>query len=299
VNLISRYLPPGSTRTERLVGLTLQDLGGTRPAVQAACREVRKMIERAAADRRVETPVSRIVLGLQCGGSDTFSGITANPALGYCSDRLVEAGGTAVLGETTETFGAEHLLVRRSRSRQVAEKYLGFVEGYKNYLRRFDASFNDNPAPGNKEGGITTILEKSLGAIVKAGTTPLMDAFEYAERVRSPGFVFMNTPGNDPTSLAGLAAGGANVIAYTTGRGNATGFPTVPVIKICSNSNASRLMPDDTDVNAGRILDGEASLEQVGGEIFELLLRVASGEAPSSERLGHDEFVPWSLGPVL
>ena len=299
VNQIDYYLPPGSTRTERLVGLTLQRSGGTKGTVEAGRREIRTMLERAAAARRIETPVSKIVLGLQCGGSDSFSGLTANPALGYCSDRLVALGGTTVLAETPETFGAEHLLVQRSRSRAVAEKYLGFVEGYKAYLRRFDANFDDNPTPGNKEGGITTILEKSLGAVVKAGTSPLMDAVDYAERIPPTGLVFMNTPGNDPISLTGLAAGGANVMAFTTGRGNASGFPIVPVIKIISNSVAYRLMPDDTDVNAGRIADGEAGIEDVGKEILGLLLRVASGEATSSERLGHDEFAPWRTGPVL
>jgi altronate hydrolase len=204
-----------------------------------------------------------------------------------------------VLAETTEIFGAEHLLVRRARNREVAEKLLGFVRGYKQYLSRFGGSFDDNPTPGNKAGGITTILEKSLGAVAKAGTSPLNEAVDYAERVSSPGFVFMNTPGYDPISITGLAAGGANVIAFTTGRGSAIGFPTVPVIKIASNSNTFGRMRDNMDINAGKIADGEASVGDVGSEIFDMLLKVASGERTSSERLGHREFAPWRIGPVL
>jgi altronate hydrolase len=256
-------------------------------------------MERAAEEKRVETSASKIVLGLNCGGSDSFSGITANPALGVCSDLLAAAGGTAVLAETTEIFGAEHLLVKRARNRHVAEKLLGFISGYKTYLNRFGGSFDDNPTPGNKAGGLTNILEKSLGAVAKAGTSMLTDAVDYAERIHSPGFVFMNTPGYDPISLTGLAAGGVNLIAFTTGRGSAIGFPTIPVIKIASNSATYRRMRDNMDVNAGRIADGEASVGEVGREIFDLLLRVASGERTSSERLGHKEFVPWRIGPVL
>lgn len=299
VNQIDHYLGGGSPSRERLAGLTLQSSGGTRGAVEAARREIARFIERAASERRVETPASKIVLGLNCGGSDSFSGITANPALGVCSDLLAASAGTPVLAETTEIFGAEHLLVRRSRSREVAERLLGFIRSYKAYLRRFDESFDDNPSPGNKDGGLTNILEKSLGAVAKAGTSILMDAVDYAERIRTPGLVFMNTPGYDPPSLAGLAAGGANLIAFTTGRGSAIGFPTVPVIKISSNTATWRRMPDNIDINAGRIADGEATVAQIGREIFEEVLRVASGRRSSAERLGHREFVPWRIGPVM
>lgn len=299
VNQIDHYLGPGAPRTGRLAGLTLQSSGGTRATVEAARREIARQMEQAADEKRVETPASKIVLGLNCGGSDSFSGITANPALGVCCDMLAEIGAAAVLAETTEIFGAEHLLVRRARNRAVAEKLLGFVRGYKDYLRRFGGSFDDNPTPGNKEGGLTNILEKSLGAIAKAGTSPLNDVVDYAEPVRSSGFVFMNTPGYDPVSLTGLAAGGANVIAFTTGRGSAIGFPTIPVVKIASNSTTYRRMSDNMEINAGRIADGEAAVADVGREIFQLVLRVASGERTSSERLGHKEFVPWRIGPVL
>jgi len=299
VNQIDHYLGKNAQRTDRLVGMTVQSSGGTRATVEAARREIVKMIERAAREERMEMPASKIVLGLNCGGSDSFSGITANPALGVCSDMLAAIGATAVLAETTEIFGAEHLLVRRARNRAVAERLLGFIRAYKDYLVKFGASFDDNPSPGNKEGGLTTILEKSLGAVAKAGTSPLNEVVDYAETVHSPGFVFMNTPGYDPVSLTGLAAGGVNLIAFTTGRGSAIGFPTIPVIKIASNSATYRRMRDNMDINAGRIADGEAAIREIGQEIFDMLLRVASGERTCSERLGHQEFVPWRIGPVL
>jgi len=299
VNQIDHYLGPNAPRSSRLVGMTLQSSGGTTGALEAARREIHQLMEQAAAEERVDIPVSKIVLGLNCGGSDSFSGITANPALGVCCDMLAANGGTAVLAETTECFGAEHLLIRRARNRQVAERFLGFIQNYKQYLTRFGGSFNDNPSPGNKEGGLTNILEKSLGAAAKAGSTPLMDAVDYAERITSPGFVFMNTPGYDPVSLTGLAAGGCNLIAFTTGRGSAIGFPSIPVIKIATNGNTFRRMRDNMDINAGVIAEGEQSIQDVGRKIFNTVLRVASGERTCAERLGHKEFVPWRIGPVL
>jgi altronate hydrolase len=299
VNQIDHYLGPNGPRSSRLVGMTLQDSGGTIGALDRARREILGFMEKVAAEKRTEVPASKIVLGLNCGGSDSFSGITANPALGVCSDMLAEIGGTAVLAETTEIFGAEHLLVRRARNRQVAEKLLGFVRGYKEYLNRFGGSFDDNPSPGNKEGGLSNILEKSLGAVAKAGSSPMMDVVDYAERISSPGFVFMNTPGYDPASLTGLAAGGCNLIAFTTGRGSAIGFPSIPVIKIASNSVTYNRMRDNMDVNGGAIADGESTVPQVGREIFDLMLRVASGQKTCAERLGHKEFVPWRIGPMM
>jgi altronate hydrolase len=300
MNRIQNYFPEHTLRSDRLVGMTLQSSGGTRAAVEAGVREVQRMIEAAAATRRVPIPASKIVLGLNCGGSDSFSGISANPALGVCSDLLASIGATAVLAETTEIFGAEQLLLRRARNRQVGEKLLNYVRGYRRYLSQFGgSSFDDNPTPGNKEGGLTNIVEKSLGAVAKGGTSTLMDVVDYAERVESPGLVFMNTPGYDPVSLTGLAAGGVNLIAFTTGRGSAIGFPTVPVLKIATNSSMFANMRDNMDINAGRIPDGEASVEEIGREIFERLLEVASGRQTCSERLGHKEFVPWRIGPVL
>jgi altronate hydrolase len=249
--------------------------------------------------RRQTLPASKVNLGLNCGGSDSFSGISANPALGYCSDLLAAIGASAVLAETPEIFGAEHLLVRRARNRATAEKLLQCIRDYKAYLNRFTGSFDDNPSPGNKEGGLTTILEKSLGAVAKSGTSPLMQVVEYAEQVTSPGLVFMNTPGYDPVSLTGLTAGGVNLIAFTTGRGSAIGNPVTPVIKIATNTPMYRRMTDNMDINAGRIMDGEATVEEVGKEIFDFVLEVASGRRTKAEQFGHREFVPWRIGPVL
>ncbi len=300
VNQIDHYLGKRDGRSIcRLSGLTLQESGGTLGAVERARAEIRTFIDEAAAMRRTELPASHIVLGLNCGGSDSFSGITANPALGYCCDLIVREGGTVVLAETTEIFGAEHFLLRRAKDEATARKLLECVNYYKAYLRQFGGSFNDNPSPGNKKGGLTNIVEKSLGAVAKAGTSTLEDVVGYSERIRSRGFVFMNTPGYDPASLAGLAAGGVNLIAFTTGRGSAIGFPTVPTLKISSNSDTFRRMPDNMDINAGRIADGTSTLEDVGRDIFESLLRIASGERSKAELLGHHEFVPWRIGPVL
>jgi len=298
-NQIDHYLGPGGARSNRLVGMTLQASGGTRGTLDAARREIARFLEQASGEQRVPCPASKIVLGLNCGGSDSFSGITANPALGYCSDLLAGLGGTSVLGETPEIFGAEHLLVKRARNREIAEKLLGAIRRYKEYLARFQVTFDENPSPGNKAGGLSNILEKSLGAVAKGGTSPLIDVYEYAERVTAAGFTFMDTPGYDPVSLTGLAAGGCTVIAFTTGRGSAIGFPTVPVVKIATNSHTFRAMPENMDINAGSIADGSATVQQIGRQIFDTLLEVAGGRRTCAERLGHQEFVPWRIGPVM
>jgi altronate hydrolase len=299
VNRLEQYFPAGQRQTEHLTGLTIQEAGGSPSAVRAGIAAIHRQIERASAMRRTQVSASRIVLGLNCGGSDSFSGLTANPALGRCSDLLAGIGATVALAETPETFGAEHLLVRRSRNRAVALGLLAVIDSYKKYLESFGRTFDDNLAPGNKEGGLTNIIEKSLGAVSKGGSSPLMSVVAYAERITSPGLVFMNTPGYDPISVTGLAAGGANLVAFTTGRGSTLGFPTIPVVKIASNTNMFRRMRDNMDLNAGRVLDGEASLDEVGRDIFNLLLEVASGKPTASERLGRGQFVPWRIGPVL
>jgi len=300
VNQIDHYLGKSDNgRAKSLIGFTLQESGGTSRSVGQARAHIEDLMARASAMTRTDVPASHLNLGLNCGGSDSFSGITANPALGYCCDSIVREGGTVVLAETTEIFGAEHILARRAKDKATARKLLDCVDSYKAYLRQFGGSFNDNPSPGNKKGGLTNIVEKSLGAIAKAGTSPLNDVVEYAERIRSQGLVFMNTPGYDPASLAGLAAGGVNLIAFTTGRGSAIGFPSVPTLKISSNSDTFRRMPDNIDINAGPIADGSSTVEEVGQEIFEALLRVASGERTKAEVLGHHEFVPWKIGPTL
>jgi altronate hydrolase len=300
VNQIDHYLGPNAPRSSRLIGMTLQGSGGTRSSVEVARKFILEQMDRLAEEHRVELPASLITVGLNCGGSDSFSGITANPALGYASDLLAKVGACSVLAETTEIFGAEHLLVKRSRNRETAERLLGFVKKYKQYLAQFEgSSFNDNPSPGNKEGGLTNIVEKSLGAVAKGGTSTLNEVLDYAERIHGPGFCFMNTPGYDPVSLTGLAAGGSNIIVFTTGRGSAIGFPTVPVIKVATNSNTFRRMRDNMDINAGLIADGESTVPAIGQEIFDMILRVASGERTCAERLGHQEFVPWRIGPVM
>lgn len=299
VNQVEHYLGAANPAPGRLTGLTLQGSGGTQATVAAARRTIDEQIARLAASPRQPVPASRLILGLQCGGSDSFSGITANPALGHCCDLLGLLGGASILAETPEIVGAEHLLVRRSRSRAVAERLLAIIAQYQNYLRQFGGSFDDNPSPGNKEGGLSNILEKSLGAAAKGGTGTLNQVLDYAERATSPGLVFMNSPGYDPVSLAGIAASGANIMAFTTGRGSANGFPTVPVIKISSNSSTFRRMRDNMDLDAGRIASGETTVEELGRDIFALLLRVASGERTAAERNGHREFVPWRIGPVL
>ncbi len=298
-NQIAYYVDSGARPASRLAGLTLQSSGGTPGTLEAARREIARFLDQAAAERRVPAPASRLVLGLNCGGSDSFSGITSNPALGYCSDLLAELGATSALAETPEIFGAEHLLVKRARNRQVAEKLLDRIRDYKQYLSNFGATFDDNPSPGNKAGGVTNILEKSLGAVAKGGSSALNDVYRYAERIAAPGLVFMDTPGYDPVSLSGLAAGGCNIIAFTTGRGSAIGFPTVPVLKISSNSATYGRMTGNMDLNAGAIADGGKTVQQVGREIFDLLLEVASGRRTCAERLGHREFVPWRIGPIV
>lgn len=300
VNQIDHYLGQSQNgRAKSLIGFTLQETGGTARSVAQASKHIENLMQRTSSMTRTEVPASFLTLGLNCGGSDSFSGITANPALGVCCDHIVAEGGTVVLAETTEIFGAEHILVRRAKDKETARKLLGCVEAYKAYLRQFGGSFNDNPSPGNKKGGLTNIVEKSLGAIAKAGTSALNDVVEYAEKIHSHGLVFMNTPGYDPASLAGLAAGGVNLIAFTTGRGSAIGFPSVPTLKISSNSDTFRRMPDNIDINAGPIADGSSTVEEVGREIFEALLRTASGEKTKAEILGHHEFVPWKIGPTL
>jgi altronate hydrolase len=245
--------------------------------------------------------VSRLVVGLQCGGSDGYSGITANPALGAAVDLLVAQGGTAILSETPEIYGAEHLLTRRAASREVGEKLLRHVEWWKNYCHRMSASMSNNPSSGNKAGGLTTIYEKSLGAIAKGGTSNLMDVYGYAERVTTPGLVFMDTPGFDPVSATGQVAGGANLICFTTGRGSAYGCSPTPSLKLSTNTALWDRQAEDIDLNCGSILDEEKTIPELGREIFDLMLAIASGERTKSELHGYgqNEFAPWQIGAIL
>ena len=240
------------------------------------------------------------MLALQCGGSDGYSGITANPALGAAADMLVRNGGTAILSETSEIYGAEHLLTRRAATPQIGQKLVDLIHWWEAYAARNGAELNNNPSPGNKAGGLTTILEKSLGAAAKGGTTILNGVFRYAEPVTAKGFVFMDTPGFDPVSATGQVAGGANVLAFTTGRGSAYGCKPTPSIKLATNSDMYARMVEDMDINCGDVIDG-VSIEDKGKEIFDKVLAVASGERSKSEALGYGdaEFVPWQIGAVL
>lgn len=278
----------------------IQDVGGLVETVEAGAQAVARMLPAADAGRRERVPASEIMLALQCGGSDAWSGVTANPALGYAADLLVAQGGTVVLGETTEVYGGEHLLTRRAVSPQVGQKLIDRIRWWEEYTAMNGAEIDNNPTPGNKLGGLTTIYEKSLGAIAKSGTTPLQDVVGYAEAVRTRGFVHMDTPGYDPVSVTGQVAGGCNLVAFTTGRGSVFGCKPAPTIKVATTSGLYERMRGDMDVNAGRILEG-AAVEQVGTEIFDLLLDVASGQPTRSEAhgIGEEEFAPWILGATL
>ncbi|MBN1171157.1 MAG: altronate dehydratase [Micromonosporaceae bacterium] len=289
---------PADTLVQRL---TIQEAGGIRASVQAGVDRIRQMLPILNARQRTSAPISDLVLGLNCGGSDGYSGITANPALGLASDLLVAAGGTSILGETPELFGAEHLLTRRAINEKVAQRLLERLAWWREYARAGGGSLDNNPSPGNKAGGLTTILEKSLGAVAKAGRADLSAVVEYAEPVTEHGLVFMDTPGYDPVSVTGLVAGGATVICFTTGRGSVLGCRPTPSIKLATNTELFNRMPDDMDLNCGRIVDGSASLAQVGEEIFERIIAVASGEQTASEEfdlVGQEEFVPWPMGAV-
>jgi altronate hydrolase len=281
--------------------IDIQASGGTQETVRRGIDAVRNMLATANRVRRVPVSADHIILGLECGGSDAFSGISANAALGVAVDTLISHGGTAILSETPEIYGAEHLLTRRAVNRRVGEKLLERIRWWEDYTRCLGGNINNNPTPGNQAGGITTILEKSLGASAKGGTTHLMEVYAYAEPVSVRGLVFMDTPGYDPVSVTGMVAGGANVLCFTTGRGSVSGFRPVPTIKLASNTEMFRHLMDDMDINCGRIVDGKASVQEMGKEIFRRILDIASGEKTRSERpgLGDTEFVPWHIGPVM
>jgi altronate hydrolase len=280
--------------------LNIQDSGGIRSTVAAGIERITAMLPTIDAIARTPHDVRHLTLALNCGGSDGFSGITANPALGVASDRLVAWGGTSILAETPEIYGAEHLLTRRAVDAGVGRRLLDRIDWWTTYVAQGGGTLDNNPSPGNKQGGLTTILEKSLGAVAKGGTAPLAGVLEYAERAVTPGLLFMDTPGYDPVSVTGLVAGGANIVCFTTGRGSVFGCKPVPSIKIATNSRLARSMPEDIDINAGTIVDGEQSIDEVGDAIFERILSVASGEKTVSEELGvgQEEFVPWHVGAV-
>ncbi len=281
--------------------MNIQNVAGLQRTIEAGVDKVRAMLPIANQARRVPCPASELKVALQCGGSDAWSGITANPALGYACDLLVAQGGTGVLAETPEIYGAEHLLTRRAVDRATGDRLVGLIRWWEDYTARNHGSMDNNPSPGNKKGGLTTILEKSLGAAAKGGTTPLTGVYKYAETVRAHGFTFMDSPGYDPAAVTGQIAGGCNLVCFTTGRGSAFGSKPAPTIKVATNAEMYRRMTDDMDVNAGEILSGDATVESKGREIYEVFLRVASGEMSKSEAqgLGDYEFVPWQIGAVM
>jgi altronate hydrolase len=290
----------GRQGLEGAPSLIIQEEGGLVETVDAGVQAVESLLPAADACRRRPVPVSELTVALQCGGSDAWSGITANPALGSAVDLLVAAGGTAVLGETPEIYGAEHLLTRRAASDGVARKLIDRIAWWERYVEMNGAEIDNNPTPGNKLGGLTTIYEKSLGAVAKSGSTPLTDVVGYAEAVTAHGLVHMDTPGFDPVSVTGQVAGGCTLVVFTTGRGSVFGCKPAPTIKVATNSPLYEKMRNDMDVDAGTIMAG-TPVEVVGREIFELMLAVASGETTRSERhgIGEEEFNPWILGATL
>ncbi len=290
-----------SDGSERFFGLTIQDTGGTTKTVAKIVEQIRELLPEVNAVKREPIPASELKLALQCGGSDGFSGITANPAVGIASDLLVGLGGTAILAETPEIYGAEQLLLRRAATPEVAEKLIERIRWWEHYCEINGGSMDNNPSPGNKAGGLTTILEKSLGAAAKGGSTPLTDVLQYAEISKTPGFAFMDSPGYDPASVTGQIASGCQVVVFTTGRGSAFGSKPAPTIKVATNDRLFAQMPDDMDINTGDIVTRGVSLQEKGAEILDMVLRVASGEKSKSEALGlgDNEFVPWQIGAVM
>jgi altronate hydrolase len=290
----------GIVESDTFRTMTIQETGGTKKTIAAGVEAVARMLPIAAKAKRETVPASELMLALQCGGSDGYSGITANVALGVAADILVKNGGTAVLSETPEIYGAEHLLTRRARSREVGEKLVGVIKWWEEYTARARMSMDNNPSPGNKAGGLTTILEKSLGAAAKGGSTTLEAVYHYAEPIKTKGFVYMDTPGYDPVAATGQVAGGCNVLAFTTGRGSAYGCKPTPSFKLATNTDIYKRMIDDMDINCGDIVDG-VSIEAKGQEIFDFMLKTASGEKTKSEQLGYGdaEYVPWVIGATM
>jgi altronate hydrolase len=291
----------GLAESDKLVAFSIQDTGGTAKAVACGVEAVQRLLPEANRAQRRPVPASHLTVGLQCGGSDGYSGLSANPALGAAVDRLVAHGGTAILSETPEIYGAEHLLTRRAVKREVGEKLVERIHWWEHYTKINEGEMNNNPSPGNKAGGLTTILEKSLGAVAKGGTSNLQAVYEYAQPVTAHGFVYMDTPGYDPVSATGQVAGGANMICFTTGRGSAYGCAPSPSLKIATNTALWQRQEEDMDINCGEIIDGQASIAEMGERIFRLVLATASGGRSKSEQHGYgqNEFVPWQVGAVM
>ncbi len=301
-DLIANYGLLGDPKAGRPepISLVMQEEGGIRKTIRAGIAAVEQLLPIVNATARTPEPISELMLALQCGGSDGWSGVTANPVLGMVVDEIVRQGGTGVLAETPEIYGAEHMLIRRAESREVGEKLIGQIHWWEEHTRRHGIEIDNNPSPGNKAGGLTTIYEKSLGAVAKGGTMPLAGVYEYAEPVTARGFTFMDTPGYDPVATTGQVAGGCNLVVFTTGRGSCFGFKPAPSIKVCTNTYTYERMSDDMDLNAGQVLAG-VPMEQVAGELLDMIIAVASGQPSKSEEqgVGEAEFNPWNRGGTL
>lgn len=286
---------------ETLRAMTIQEAGGTRRTIEAGILAIEHMLPVVNRAARSTQSAAGITLALECGGSDGYSGISANPALGYAVDLLIRNGGTAVLSETPEIYGAEHLLTRRAARPEVAQKLLQRIEWWRDYAKANKAELNNNPSHGNKAGGLSTVLEKSLGGVAKSGNTRMNAVYEYAEQITEKGFVFMDTPGYDPMAVTGQIAGGCNMVCFTTGRGSVSGFKPAPSIKLASNTPMYERMREDMDINCGTIVTGDETIAEAGQRIFQCILDTASGQQTASEALGYgdNEFVPWQVGAVM
>ena len=300
VNQASELTANHALEGDHCVPLSIQDMGGVRKTVAAGIAAVERLLETANTCQRSEQPVAELAVALQCGGSDSWSGVTANPLMGLVTDEVIHQGGTAVLAETPEIYGAEHLLMQRATQPDIVQKLKDKIAWWHDYTAKFGLEINNNPSTGNKVGGLTTIYEKSLGAVAKGGSSPLVAVFDYAQPVAIQGLVFMDTPGYDPVSVTGQVAAGCNIVLFSTGRGSVFGFAPAPSIKIATTSRLFEQMHDDMDFNAGRILDGDPP-RLVTSDLFELLIAVASGQQSKSEAqgIGGSEFVPWMLGGVI
>ena len=286
---------------DSIVYMNIQDEGGTKKIINNVSSQIIEMLLELNKEKRVKIPISELTVGLQCGGSDAYSGITANPALGYASDLIIKHGGSTILSETPEIYGAEHLLIERASNSDLVDKLQKQIEWWRHYTFINDGSLDNNPSPGNKKGGLTTILEKSLGAVAKSGTSIMEDVLHYAEPLKKKGFNYMDSPGYDPVSVTGQVASGSNVICFTTGRGSCFGFKPTPSLKIASNTNMFNKLKEDMDINAGKIMDGESDILEIGEQIFQSILSTASGKLTKSEinDYGDDEFNPWVIGATI
>ena len=286
---------------DSVVYMNIQDEGGTREIIDKVSSQIMEILPDLNREKRVKIPVSELTVALQCGGSDAYSGITANPALGYASDLIVKQGGSSILAETPEIYGAEHLLIERASNLDIVNKLQKQIDWWRNYTSINNGSLDNNPTPGNKKGGLTTILEKSLGAVAKSGTSTMEDVLSYAEPLKKKGFNYMDSPGYDPVSVTGQVASGSNVICFTTGRGSCFGFKPAPSLKIATNTNMFNKLEEDMDINAGTIMDGESDIVKLGEQIFHAIIDTASGKLSKSEINGYgdDEFNPWVIGATM